>query len=266
MTIPAAPTAPAIPGTPAVPVGTPGTPEAPQAGTPEVPAAPAAPEVPAPLNVDTPPEKEKEPDQEIEVVYDPTGDVGLDLALQFVGQRGLGPTHPGIVAAHQGDFTVLEEALKQMGNKAKGYATYIAAAKASYAQAQVKGQAVLNAVVAEVGGAARWNALRQWVQDNADDSEKRQVNAAFAAGQIAAVAMVKQLDAYYRASGHDKAPAASGLRKDASAGGAASNPTALSPDEYKREIAKLTLKYGSAAYRRPEYNELTNRRKAFQGA
>lgn len=255
--------APVIPGTPADPAGAP-----PVAGaqTPAAPEAPDTPVVPDPLNVDKPevPEVPQPPD-DVEVVYDPTGDVGLDLALQFVGQRGLGPTHPGIVAAHKGDFTVLEDTLKKMGDKAKGYAGYIAAAKASYAQTQAKGQAVLDAVVAEVGGAVRWNAIRQWVQENGDDNEKRQVNAAFAAGQISAVAMVKHLDTAYRASGQDKSPAASGLRKDAGAGGAASTSTALSPTEYKRELANLSKKYGAAISNRPEFAELTQRRKAYQG-
>lgn len=259
---PAAP-APVAPGTPADPAGLPVVPGAVAPGTPE---APAAPEVAAPLNVDTPKAPEVPEPEDVEVIYDATGDVGLDLALQYVGQRGLGPTHPGIVAAHQGDFTALEETLKKMGDKAKGYAPYIAAAKASYAQTVAKGQAVLDAVVAEVGGVARWNSIRQWVQDNGDDNEKRQVNAAFAAGQISAIAMVKQLDAFYKASGQDKAPAASGLRKDASAGGATSAPGALSPAEYKRELANLSKKYGAAISNRPEFAELTQRRKAYQGA
>lgn len=60
-------------------------------GEPPAPAAPAVPAAPAaPVPVDG------------AVLYEPTGDVGLDLALEFVGKAGIASDHPAMVAAAGG--------------------------------------------------------------------------------------------------------------------------------------------------------------------
>lgn len=218
-----------------------------------------------PLNVDTPePEPELTPDEAVVVTYDPTGDSGLDVALAYVGSLGFGPDHPGIVAAHTGDFKPLEAALKAMGDKAKGYAPYLAAAKDAHDRNTARNQVVLDAVVAEVGGSSNWNTIRAWAAANAEPAEKKEINAAFAAGKTSAVLMASRLAAAYAQSGESNLTPASGLKAGAGKGDSNSNAP-LSPAEFKAEIAKLGAKYGTRTGDTPEFKQLVARRSAYKG-
>ena len=93
-----------------------------QTGAPAVPpaqpAVPPAPPATPPANVllDTPPAPvTPNPDTTQEFTYDPTGDAGLDYALNFVGKLGYGDTHPAIIAAQKGDFSLIRADLATKG-------------------------------------------------------------------------------------------------------------------------------------------------------
>ena len=55
------------------------------------------------------------PDTSNEFAYDATGDAGLDYALNFVGKLGYGDTHPAIMAAQKGDFSLIRAELATKG-------------------------------------------------------------------------------------------------------------------------------------------------------
>lgn len=252
---------------PQQPAGSP-APQGQPAGAPA--GAPAQPEpTPAPLSVDppAPPEPPKAPDAGVTVEYAPTGDSSLDLALAFVGERGFGPDRPEMKAASAGDFGPLEASLKALGDKAKGFERYLKAAKSSY---EARGQATKAAaektqalVVETVGGAQAWNAIHAWVMANADDAERKQINAAWAAGGLAAKAMAKSLAEGYRSSGASTLPPKAAVKADAERGQAGPGD-ALTPAQYKAEIARITAKYGTRAQYTEEFASAQARRRAFR--
>lgn len=249
---------------------TPGTPATPEAAAPNTPGveqkAPGTKEAAAqPLSLEDPKPADPTPDADVVVQYEPTGDPGLDVALAFVGQRGFGPDNPAIQAAQKGDFAPLETELKKLGDKAKGYGPYLAAAKDSYERTQAREKEVQAEVLKVFGGAAQWNDVRAWVIANADESEKKQINAAFAGGKLQAMAMARQLAQAYRDSGEStKAPPTG--RKSAGTPDVEAGTGALSPEEYRKELSALTRRYGGRIDNRPEFKALRARRQAYQGA
>lgn len=224
---------------------------------------------PAPLDVtDPPPPPTPDPKEGVVIEYNPTGDVGLDLALRFVGERGFSPEHPAIQAAQKGDFGPIAEALKGMGDKAKGYQQYLTAAKESFERRQsanaAKAKATEDAVVKAAGGVANWNAVHAWVKAEASDAEKAEINAAFSAGPLVAAAMARDLAERFKQTGNSKAAPKSAASPNAAAAPASAASGALSPDEFKREYVKLVAKYGdSKVASTKEYADIVARRRAF---
>lgn len=245
---PASTAAPAAPATSAASAATPAVPAAAPAQDPPVsfdpPAVPAAP---------TPP-------QEATVVYEKTGDAGLDVALRYVGERGFGPDHPAIQAATKGDFSALETALAGLGDKAKGFKEYVDLAKDSYgrrqAAAKTQGEAAAKVIYDAVGGKEQWSAIHAWVGENADADEKAQINAAFKAGGVAAAATAQHLAQLF--AKHGKTAPKAAVKADAAATTApAAGP--LNPREYGRAVAALNAKLGSKMEASPEYAQLRAR-------
>lgn len=255
---PAAP-APATPGAPAptaAPVVTAPTPVDPAAlviGEPTpAPAAPVVPPAPAPA--------------EAMVEYEPTGNVGLDLALKFVGERGLGAEHPAMVAARAGDFGILTATLAQMGTKAQGYEAMVALAKQAFEQTSATNAARaakdLETVHKIVGGAENWSAIKTWAGATADADEKAAINAALAAGGVQATMAASYLAGLYsRATGIPKEgkPAVGDSRS------AAAGTGALSPTEYTEAVKELARTSRVPLDSNPKYQELRSRRAAWRG-
>lgn len=252
---------------------------APEAGSPEALAAAAAAEAaakaaaapPPPPNFDEKPQPAADaPDDEApEVVYNPTGDTSLDLALQFVGRLGFGPDREDMKAAQQGDFTKLEASLKALGDKAKGYDRYLAAAKESYKRVQdtksAREAAIVKTIEDSVGGADNWKAIHAWVSKEASPEQKQEITAAFGAGPYAASAMARQLADLYRQSGVSNIPPKGAVSQNAEGAPAASGKGPLSPAEYKAEIRKLEARLGTGKVdSSAEYAELNARRRAYQ--
>lgn len=199
------------------------------------------------------------------MVYEKTGDAGLDVALAYVGQRGFGPEHPAMQAAMKGDFAALEQALKGLGDKAKDAALYINLAKESHArqQASVKaqGEAAAKIVYEAVGGKEQWAAIQAWAAEHADADEKKQLNAAFKAGGVAAASAAQYLAGLY--AKHGKTSPKAAVKADA----VAATPLAvgaLSPREYGLEVQKLAAKLGARMEESREYADLKARRAAYR--
>lgn len=237
-------------------------PAAPAATTAPVTATQASPTTPA---TQAAPETSADPQP---VVWEKTGDAGLDMALGFVGARGFGPQHPAVQAAVRGDFSLLKAELAGMGAKATGYEAYVALAEKAYendkARAETQEAMSVQAVHSAVGGDAAWAEIHQWAKANADPHERAEINAMMDAGPRQAKAAALYLKTLYEnANGSVQAPAsavkpgASGHRSS-TAGGPITDAR-----EYSRLVLELEKKVGKANIQdSPEYHQLKQRRLA----
>jgi hypothetical protein len=251
-------------------IGAPAAPAAPTPGAPAAPAAPAAAPVaaaPAPdsLTIGEPePKAEPTPSAEAVVEYEPTGDPGLDLALDFLGSLGLGPEDPAMKAAIDGKFDLLEGKLSGMGDKAKGYNKYLALAKKAHAEQSTKAAEKASkdaaTIHAAVGGKEQWAAISKWAGDNAEPEERAQVNAALKQGGMVAKAMAVHLATLYgKAKGTTVEPAEA---VKADAGGKPASAGPLDAKQYGKEVVALRGKLGYKMEASSEYKQLQQRRLA----
>lgn len=220
---------------------------------------------PSDLSID-PPAPNPAPENKAAAVveYEPTGDPGLDLALEFVGQRGFDESHPAMQAAVNGDFSLLEAALAAMGPKAAGYEKHLALAKKSYettkATAEAKIKADIEAIHKAVGGEENWKAVQKWAGENAEPAERDAVNAALKQGGLVAKVMAQWLAGQYnKAAGTVVNPA------DATNPGAAGKPDASAPltaKQFAIESQNLRTKLGYDFEKSGEYKALVARRQA----
>ena len=197
--------------------------------------------------------------------YEPTGDVGLDMALQFMGKAGLHQDHPAMVAATQGDFSILKATLAQKG--VSGWEQFVALGEAAYARTKASDSAkaakLVEMVHAEAGGAEEWGAVQQWASANATPEEKAEINALLNKGGLAAKGAVKYLvDTYNRANNvtvEPKDPARNASRTGGDAGGP------LSPRAYADAVNALNVQLRGRLEGSKEYEALQKRRAAFRG-
>lgn len=248
--------------------GTPAPTGAPPAGTPPA-AAPPAPAAPVAVNLGEPapaPVVAGPAVTDAPFVYEPTGDAGLDYALGYVGRLGYGADHPAIVAAMQGEFTLLEADLAQKGDKALGYKEVVGLAKAAHerhaTERKAKDEAISNHAVASAGSPERWGEVRSWASANATPAEKAEVNAALAAGGVQAKATIDYLVRMYeKSSAGVKEPSKAVATGAGNNAGASHGP--LSAEQYRTELNALAAKArGGDPTGTPEYASLQARRLA----
>lgn len=224
---------------------------------------------------DTPPQAPTAPQEPQKVdpgdgvfEYEPTGDVGLDMALDFMGKAGLHQDHPAMVAATQGDFSILKATLAQKG--VTGWEQFVALGEAAYSRtteaAAAKTAKLQEMVYAEAGGKEEWSAIQQWAGQNATPEEKAQINALLNQGGLAAKGAVKYLvDTYNRANNVVVQP----REAAANAGRAGGTPSVengpLSPRAYADAVAQLNGKLGGRLEGSKEYEALQRRRSAYRG-
>ena len=245
-------------------------PAAAPAGAP-APAAVSAPlnigkEAPAPAPADN---RDNDGGGEVIVEYNRTGDPGLDMALGFIGKFGIGPEHPGMVAAKNGDFGILKATFATMGDKAKGWEQYLDLGQASYQRTaetnKARAEKDRGAIEAAVGGAAAWAAIQSWAATNAEPHEREEVNAALAKGGLVAKAMANHLANLFERSAGTRPPTAKAYSDNAAAATSKGNAFALSPREYTAEVEKLYSKMGGRMTESAEYRSLQARRQSWRG-
>lgn len=241
--------------------------------------APAAP-APAPAPVVAPTVGEAVPpvleaptgaaDEAGVVVYDTTGDPGMDMALGFVGKLGLLPAHPAMVKAAEGDFTFLKAHLASLGGKATGWEQHIALAEQSWDR-NVKAAEALNKTIAATvhaaaGGQVNWTSIETWAKANADPKERETINTMLAAGPVQARAATLMLRQMYEAAGGTTVNPANPLKgATPSAGGGGSSLSPLSPKEYGAAVSELNSRKPGAVDRGdPEYKQLQQRALAYR--
>ena len=201
------------------------------------------------------------------VAYEPTGDVGLDMALEFVGKAGLGVDHPAMKAASVGDFSILKATLAAKG--VAGWEQFVALGEAAYEkvskQESEKAQAGREAIYKVAGGEESWKAVQTWASSNATPEEKAEINALLNQGGLAAKGAAQYLlDAYNRANNvvvEPKDPTANAGR-----GGEQSGANApLSPRAYADAVQQLNNKLNGRLDGSKEYASLQARRAAYRG-
>ena len=254
----------ALGGTPAVP---PQAPAQGQTGAPAVPPAPpAAP--PADVLLDTPPAPvTPNPDTTQEFTYDPTGDAGLDYALNFVGKLGYGDTHPAIIAAQQGDFSLIRAELATKG--VAGSDAVLALAEQAYtrfaAEDAKKSEELAGFAAQAAGSAENWAVVRAWAAQEATPQEKAQVNAALSQGGLVAQGVISQLVTLYQQK-HTLPKDAADVAKPGEAGTAAPSNEPMTAKAYAQAVEALRQKLGNRTEDSPEYAALQSQRLAARRA
>lgn len=200
------------------------------------------------------------------VTYEPTGDVGLDMALAFVGKAGINQDHPAMQAATNGDFSILKATLAAKG--VAGWEQFIALGEAAYARTtadnEKKAAASREAIYKIAGGEENWNAVKTWAGANATPEEKAEVNALLNQGGLAAKGAVQYLlQAYAKAANVEVNPRDPLANAGALPAAAANAP--LSAREYAAEVQQLNNKLGGRLEGSKEYAALQRRRAAYQG-
>ncbi len=261
----------ALGGAPVAPAATPPAtpPAAPAAGQP--PAGVATPAQPAPgvLLADpaaaTPPAPN--PDTSNEFSYDPTGDAGLDYALNFVGKLGYGDTHPAIMAAQKGDFSLIRAELATKG--VAGSDAVLALAEQAYtrfaAEDAKKSEELAGFAAQAAGSAENWAVVRAWAAQEATPQEKAQVNAALAQGGLVAQGVISQLVNLYQQK-HTLPKAAADVAKPGEVGTAAPSNEPMTAKAYAQAVEALRQKLGNRTEGSTEYAALQSQRLAARRA
>lgn len=238
-------------------------PNAPLANEPAVPAQPTG----GPAGQPTPPANEA-PEASV-TGFEKTGDIGLDMALEFIGNLGFGPEDELVKHAQStGDFSLLEAKLASLGDKASGYDRFIALGKQAYqrfAEAEKTFQNAMQGTLDKVIPAEQQEEVLAYVKSQATEAELETFNELWNHSPLARRMVAEfAMNTYSKAHAPVEQEPATPLRENAAP--AAVNTGALSPQEYAREVAKLAAKVGSHRLdRSPEYARLQQRRAAFRG-
>lgn len=256
----ALPEAPAM--APAAPVGAPAPAQVPTPA--QAPAAPPAAPVALP---EDPQDKTPDPDLSNAYSYEPTGDAGLDYALNFIGQQGYGDSHPAVIAATKGDFSLIEAELAT--KNVPGAAQVVALAKQAYERhvaETAKREAELAQFAASAAGSAEnWAIVRAWASQEATPEEKAQVNAALAQGGIIAQGVISQLvNLYSQKFTLAKSPAPVASPNAAPVPSVSNEP--MTAQRYAKAVAELRQKLGNRTEDSPEYAALQAQRLAARRA
>ncbi|WNV48169.1 scaffold protein [Caulobacter phage Quill_5.2] len=129
--------------------------------------------------------------------FPPSGDAGLDIALEYIGNFGLTDQHPAVIAAANGDFTQIETYLSAV--KAPGYEKYLNLAKEAHARqtqaVETQATKINEAVFGVFEGEENWKKASAFAKENGTKEEIDQLNAMLRAGPLqakAAALMIRQ--------------------------------------------------------------------------
>lgn len=215
------------------------------------------------------PTPEAEQDKKGSFTYEPTGDSKLDMTLAFVGKHGFGPGHPAMVAAVNGDFSLLKAQLAEKG--VAGADAYIALGEAAYqtmhAENEKRRAEDKKAVEDTVGGAENWEAIKDWASKNADEGEKTAISALLSKGGMEAKIAATFLAVNFQKANGGELPTKETDGAGPAAATAAGAPTAatnaLSPREYGKAVAEARAAHSNRSgpfEQSPAYVKLVERR------
>lgn len=226
-----------------------------------VPAAPAA-DILAPVDDKT--RVPATPSDDGTITFEKTGDIGLDLALEYFGKLGIGPDSAEFDQASQGNFQYLEAKLAAMGDKAKGWEQYVALGKEAHTRAEAKSKeefAKLEKTVHEaVGGEDTWKALKQFATTTMKPEQLTELKAALNTGGLVAVATAQYLHRAALASQGTTVPGAAAVIADANPSAQLANLQPLTREAWRAEYKAGVAKHGINGFAKtPEYAALQQR-------
>lgn len=201
------------------------------------------------------------------ITYEETGDPKLDLALDFFGRNGLGPDHPAIAAAVDGDFSFLEAYLDE--KNIQGWKSYVGLAKEAHGnvvKANTEREASIQGAVSQTleqhgYTPEQWNEAIDWVRQEAAE-DVPEINKLLASGPLGAKAITAYILANHReASGTEYTPQAKAIKEEAgaNAGGKREPLAPISKSDFSREAEKLARSLGPDYLTSPEYKTLRQR-------
>lgn len=202
------------------------------------------------------------------IVYEPTGDAKLDVALNFFGRAGLDAEHPAIQAAVNGDFALLAAYLEE--KNIPGWQSHIKLAEEAHEKFAEERQAGETKIVEAVTGALekagysneQWAEAIEWTRANAEPSELAEINEMLSKPFSAKIAVAYLTGLHREASGVEYAPAKGAVKEEAGAkaGRIVPETSPITRAQFAQEAEKLSKKYGGSAYMNsPEYAALRKR-------
>lgn len=198
-------------------------------------------------------EQDKAQGAEVRYEYNPTGDPGLDVALAFIGNLGFSAENEAVQAATRGDFGPIKAAMEVLGSKAAGHEKYLALAQAAFeARTKAKKEQTERdeqAVYQAVGGKEAWDAIAAFTKANADEGEKKAIQAALAAGGLQAQSMALLLQRAYRKAN----PTTPNLAKAEASGAGGGGAKKMTTAEYAAAVRKIAANTRGPIDNNPEY-------------
>lgn len=180
------------------------------------------------------------------------------LAMNFLGDAGIGINDPAFLQAREGDFTLLKAMLAQKGLAGSDQMVAIleGAVQASIAE-QTAHEEKTTATVTEILGEQHEEILG-WARENAEPEEKTAINEMLEAGGLyARAAAIMIRDAW--SQGDTTQPAVNAVQVS-SPGAGANGP--ISASEYAEQVQALANKVGGDPRGTAAYQQLTARRVA----
>lgn len=196
-----------------------------------------------------------------EFTYEPTGYPNADYALGVIGKAGIGPEHPAVVAAYDGDFGQLQHLLasKQIAGADALLSMLKDASDQHAAKTKEEGERIANDVYELAGGKEQWEAVQQWAAQNADDEEKEILNDMFKDSRTHKIAATYLMSMYDKAQvPHEPAARVDGGRPPV-AGVATAAATPLDRKGFADAARELYKKFGDSYTTTPEYQALAKR-------
>lgn len=200
-----------------------------------------------------------------EYQFEPTGQAGLDYALRYLGKQGIGPDHPAVVAAQQGNWAAIDVLTQER----KLDADVLALGKAGFTELQSRQQSTVAAFQGELDKAAKdagladWNAVKTFAAANSNQDELKSVNAVLSKGDAAAKLLAQAL-IQRAASVPTNRDGAAAVKQ-----GATTVPPgtgAVTAQAYRDGVTTLQRKHGPRYTETPEFRALAQGRLAARRA
>lgn len=196
--------------------------------------------------------------------YEPTGDLALDMSLEFFGNLGIAPDSAEMVEASKGNFQYLDAKLAAMGDKAKGYERHLSLGKEAYTRIEARDKAAFDAILTSVhetvGGKEAWEATSAYAKQHMKPEMLEQARAVISTGGLAAQAMAFFLHNQVLQAQGTSVPGRPAVDTGAAATAAVVSSAPLNPQQFGIEYKKGLAKYGMGFDKTPEYQALLARR------
>ena len=195
------------------------------------------------------------------VTYEPTGDPGMDMALEFAGNLGIGMDHPAMVATGTGDWSLLEAHLATLGDKAKGFERMVALAKDADGRLTKGREDTAAKITAAIGGVLGDTQadVMAWASAEASPEEKGEINAMLRGSPVQARAAAMLLQALYNKAGGTTITPKSAIGDASGTTPSQGDTSRLTRQQFAEMAGKLNRVHGASYQSTSEYAALSRR-------